>query len=100
MTALELERPEALESGEAVVRVREIAQQEALERLCALLEPAPDERAAAPMPRVRWEDRLHRQARLRAARARYVLSTSDVMRRVGPGAWVRRGSRVDRLVRS
>jgi hypothetical protein len=70
------------------VRVRELAQQEALERLLTLLDPETNSDLRRSMPMGRWDDPLHRWARLRAARAAYVLNTSGEVRRIGNGAWL------------
>lgn len=70
------------------VRVRELAQQEALERLMTLLDPESGSDLRRSIPLERWDDPLHRWARLRAARAAYVLNTSGQIERVGPGAWL------------
>ena len=84
--------------AEAVVRerpapdlLREFEQAEAVERLVRLLE---SQTTGARRPRAgqpdRRHDRLHQLARLREARATYVLATGGGMQRVGPGAWIRR----------
>ncbi|HLV81549.1 MAG TPA: hypothetical protein VKT32_14780 [Chthonomonadaceae bacterium] len=84
--------------AEAVVRerpgmdlLREYEQAAAVERLVRLLEA---QTPGARRPRAgqpdRRHDRLHQMARLREARAAYVLATGGGMERVGPGAWIRR----------
>jgi hypothetical protein len=71
------------------VKVRELAQQEALERLIGLLTRAEGEPAlVGHAPTHRWDDSLHRLARLRMARAAYALETNTDMVRVGQGAWI------------
>lgn len=70
--------------------MRELAQQEALERLIALLDANQELDGQEAMPAHRWDDSLHRLARLRVARAAYALETTGEMVRVGPGAWIRR----------
>src|SRR5579884_2328019 len=83
---------------EAVVRerttpdlLREYEQAAAVERLVRLLESqAPSARRPRAGQPDRRHDRLHQLARLREARAAYVLATGGGMQRVGPGAWIRR----------
>ena len=84
--------------AEAVVRerpatdlLREYEQAAAMERLVRLLESqAPGARRPRAGQMDRQHDLLHQMARLREARAAYVLATGGGMQRVGPGAWIRR----------
>jgi len=63
---------------------------EALTRLVLLLEEGAEvEQSFTPHVAV-GEDALHRLSSLRQAHASYALNTMGDMRRVGPGAWLRR----------
>jgi len=84
------EKQERAEQPLCVVKVRELAQQEALERLLLLLDTNQRYDWIERMPAYRWDDMLHRLARLRIAHAIYALETTGEMVRVGPGAWIRR----------
>jgi hypothetical protein len=75
------------------VKVRVLAQQEALERLISVLDATKEGVEHEPMPAHRWDDSLHRLSRLRMARALYALETTGEMVRVGPGAWIRKAKR-------
>src|SRR5690348_10067151 len=71
--------------------LREYEQAAAMERLVRLLESqAPGARRPRSGQMDRQHDLLHQMARLREARAAYVLATGGAMQRVGPGAWIRR----------
>ena len=90
-------REQQITSG---VKVRVLAQQEALEHLISVMDThsvpnqfnpnQPNPNQPGPMPTYRWDDSLHRLARLRMARALYALETTGEMVRISPGAWIRR----------
>ena len=84
-TDYQIER-EMLRASAASAQAREAA----LERLVSLLQAGTSEYAYAHADAVlEIGVELSQLARLRAARASYTLSTSDKMRRVGEGAWMR-----------
>lgn len=91
MSALQFESPyQEPYRIDRTMRVRELAQQAALERLLAVLDPRQVADPFGPMPAMRWDDRTHRLARLRAARAAYNLENSGTMLRLAVGAWAKR----------
>ena len=74
----------------AGLRVRGLAQMEALEHLIGIMGEQDEEHPHPPVPAYRSTESLHHQARLRIARAAYALATNGDMVRVGAGAWIRR----------
>lgn len=90
MSALQIETNyRELQPVDRTMLVRELAQQAALERLLAVLDPRQVSDPYGPMPAMRWDDQMHRLARLRAARAAYNLESSGTMLQLAPGGWIR-----------